>query len=263
MVWGENPPFKETPIWKSVNSDIRYLSYLRDFVWVLSLDFPRIGSCGHFFSALEQQHLVVIIHNFCTGYIIWIYHVVSLLTNAAPCMSCIIIVNVDTKKWPLHARNAGTVNAYRYTIHISRGTREGCRLQKSGITTAGVVSRHTAAAKCLLWLQGGSCLVFPQNFWYTLLEQMNKSSWQGWKTAQIQSISILWFTFFVLCFVLQWLQPTTQVIKMLPIQTLHSLISGQITQTLSCSWKDVILLIWVLNHHWSSNSHTLKKKTTF
>lgn len=175
-------------------------------------------------------------------------------------MSCIIIVNVDTNKNdPYTARNAGIGIPYIYP-DISR---QGCRLQKSGITTAGVVSRHTAAAKCLLWLQGGSCLVFPQNFWYTLLEQMNKSSWQGWQTAQIQSISILWFTFFVLCFVLQWLQPTTQVIKMLPIQTLHSLLSGQITQTLSCSWKDVILLIWVLNHHWSSNSHTLKKKQPF
>ena len=56
---------------KSVNRDIRYLSYLRGLIMVLSLDFPRIDSCGHFLAleSLEQLHLGVIIHNLYPGYI--------------------------------------------------------------------------------------------------------------------------------------------------------------------------------------------------
>ena len=90
-----------------------------------------------------------------TGYIVWIYHVISLLTNAAH----VCIVNVDTKNMTLYtARNAGKCIG----IHISRVTRQGCRLQKSDPPPLVLCQDRVLLLNAFFDFKGDSVWCFPK-----------------------------------------------------------------------------------------------------
>lgn len=90
-------------------------------------------------------------------------------------------------------------------------------------TTVSVVSRHSAASKCFLWLQGKLCWCFCwcfPHFWYTLLEKILMARLED-RTNPYSSCDF---------------SPPHRWLRDF-YQSKHctDLISGQITQTLSCS----------------------------